>query len=831
MDVHAFTRVWRRSYLGLLLLATGWRARVTPSRRATSPASSPSVAGVSILVPERGTPDILAESLTALSSALRNIDEPHQTLIVVNGAASADYADLMARFDSAEWHFTNEPLGFNAAVELGLKHIRHEWTYLLNSDMCLDPHALQEALIHRRADVFAIASQIFFDVKERRREETGWTDFADDPHDVEIFDRLPDTAGGVRAGLYAGGGSSLFRTDLLRRYSRDSTDYAPFYYEDAEWGLRAWRDGWATRFCPRSHAQHRHRATIGKFYAPDEVERIRRRNRLLFDLRNGWTRLSTGQLLERIRRQDAKTQGELLDLSVIHRIFRARVNALRAHREGFDPRAVLENTLGATNLSRKTADPTRDETNTLRTAPLPRILWIELTSRCPFDCVFCSRKLLRGAGLHLDFGLYRRLIDELISPDIIRLNYSGESAHYPHIVEAAKLAASTGARVELVTTLAALPEHKLAGLVHSGLTRLTVSLHALEAEQFKSIYRFSSVETMRQRIEGAIELAKTTPRDLEIDFAFVAMKRNLEQLDEVAEYATRLGVSRLAVHPVIRRDPIEETFDEELANGRLRRGFISELNARIDAVGARYPQLAIESSTPELEHAALLSVEPRYFPGAIPAGAVIHSCDQDPWETIHILADGSVVSCEQRDRIMLGNLHTASLTELWHGENYRRFREDYVAARDVQCNTCPYKKVRLPADLPARFLAPDIGRTCLLDGWYADDAGDIVWSRTTSQLQMRADGRGQLKVLGYLPAGTNGKNRIEVRADGRQIATFVNRGASLQEFRIDTELNAKDRIRLEFITSDDYCPLERGDSRDSRRLGFALAEARFDTVE
>ena len=826
--MHAFARFWRRSYLGLLLWTAGVRARVAAPPR-PSPTSASNAAGVSILIPERGTPDILAQTLAALDAALRNIGEPRQTVIVVNGAARSDYADLIARFDDIEWHFVDEPLGFNAAIEFGLKHVRHEWTYLLNSDMCLDPHALQEVLIHRRADVFAIASQIFFDARERRREETGWTDFADDSNDVEIFDRLPSADDGVRAGLYAGGGSSLFRTPMLRRYVQDTSDYAPFYYEDAEWGLRAWREGWATRFCPRSQARHRHRATIGKFYAPDEVERIRRRNRLLFDLRNGWTRLSTSQLLERLRRQDAQTQTELLNLPVMHRIFHARVDALRARRAGFDPRALLENT-GA-NLAQSSVDMARDDTLAARTAPLPRILWIELTSRCPFDCVFCSRKLLRGAGLHLDFGLYRKLIGELNSPDVIRLNYSGESAHYPHIVEAAKLAASTGARVELVTTLAALPEHKLAGLVHSGLTRLTVSLHALEAEQFKDIYRFSSIDTMRQRIEGAVELAKTAPRDLDIDFAFVAMKRNLAQLEDVAAYAVGLGIRRLAVHPVIRRDPIEETFDEELENGRLRPGFIAELNTRIDAVRARYPQLAIESSTPELEHASVLSTEPHYFPGAVPPGALIHSCDQDPWETIHILADGSVVSCEQRDRIMLGNLHTASLAELWHGESYRRFREDYVAARDAQCHACPYKKVRLPAPLPARFLAPDTGRTCLLDGWYADDAGDIVWSRTTAQLQMRADGHGRLKVLGYLPGGTNGKNRIEVRADGRPIATFVNRGASLQEFRIDAEFRAKQRIRLEFITSDDYCPIERGDNRDSRRLGFALAEARFDAVE
>lgn len=825
MHMHALDRAWRYGYLYLTLaiarLAAHWPGRkhnVDDAVQATAP-------GLSILIPERGTPDLLEQTLTALDAALFQVHEPSQIVIVVNGVGESDYAGLVSRFGSAEWHFVAEPLGFNAAIEFGLKRVRHTWTYLLNSDMCLDPHALQEALIHRRVDVFAVASQIVFAEPDRRREETGWTDFTDDAHAVDIFDRAPEVDGGVRNGLYAGGGSSLFRTAPLCRYVSESADYAPFYYEDAEWGLRAWREGWATLFCPRSLARHRHRATIGKFYAADEVERILRRNRLLFDLRNAWTRLSPLQLVRRISREDTQTQAELLNLPALHRIWHARMDALRAQAAGFDPRTALPH---AGTTANRAAVAVQADTIALRTAPLPRILWIELTSRCPFDCVFCSRKLLRGAGQHLDFELYRRLIAELKSPDIIRLNYSGESAHYPHIVEATKLAASTGARVELVTTLAALPEHKLAGLVHSGLTRLTISLHTLDAEQFEDIYRFSSLATMRERIEGAIVLAKTAPRELDVDFAFVAMKRNLAQIDEIAEYAVRLGIARLAVHPVIRRDPIEETFIAELDHGHLRPTFIAELNARIGTVRARYPQLAIESSTPELEHAEPLSEEPRYFPGSIPAGAMIHSCDQDPWETIHVLADGSVVSCEQRDRIMLGNLHTASLAELWHGEAYRRFRATYASARDAHCNACPYKKVRLPAEIPRHFLAPDTGRASLLDGWYADDAEKIVWSRPAAQLQLRADGDGRIKVLGYLPAGIDGRNRIEMRVNGRQIAAFVNRGTALQEFRIDAALRAQGRIMLEFATSDDYCPMERGESRDSRRLGFALAEARFD---
>src|SRR5579872_7212650 len=88
------------------------------------------------------------------------------------------------------------------------------------------------------------------------------------------------------------------------------------------------------------------------------------------------------------------------------------------------------------------------------TAPSPRTLWIELTSRCPFDCIFCSRRLVRGVGEHMDFQLYQSLIRQLDRPELIRLNYSGESIHYPHIIEAIHLAKSTGAAVELVSAFA-----------------------------------------------------------------------------------------------------------------------------------------------------------------------------------------------------------------------------------------------------------------------------------------------------------------------------------------------------------------------------------------
>src|SRR5262249_25124484 len=75
----------------------------------------------------------------------------------------------------------------------------------------------------------------------------------------------------------------------------------------------------------------------------------------------------------------------------------------------------------------------------LTAARTPRTLWIELTSKCPLDCIFCSRKMRRGAGEHLPFGLYEELIGDLSDPRRILLNYSGESTGYPKLIPAIKV--------------------------------------------------------------------------------------------------------------------------------------------------------------------------------------------------------------------------------------------------------------------------------------------------------------------------------------------------------------------------------------------------------
>ena len=221
--------------------------------------------GISIIIPERENPAQLHDCLRSVKAACAEVAEPVETIVVVSGSSESGYREMMREYDSLRWLFSPRPLWFSGAVHKGLKAARYDWVYLLNSDMIVDSSALGSLLRWRAPNVFAISSQIFFKDPNKRREETGWTRFTGTEGPIEILDATPDDETTVRGNFYAGGGASLFQRDLLEEFARESSVYDPFYWEDVEWGTRAWRRGFQVLFCPTSKVWHEHRATTESF--------------------------------------------------------------------------------------------------------------------------------------------------------------------------------------------------------------------------------------------------------------------------------------------------------------------------------------------------------------------------------------------------------------------------------------------------------------------------------------------------------------------------------------------------------------------------------------
>lgn len=280
--------------------------------------------GISLVIPERDAPEMLAVALQSAFDALAEIDEPHQVVVVVNGAPLAKYDALVARFPTMQIVHSASPLGFSAAIHRGLACARHDWTFLMNNDMTLERRALLQLAEHRGDDVFAIAAQIFQQSRDGRREETGFTDWYVNAQGLQLFHADPGTDDHVREHLCASGGAALFRTAPLREFVRDSRCYDPFYWEDVEWSVRAQRIGMRVLFCPGARVHHLHRATTSRFYSELEIANIVERNRVLFDARNGITEYGADWLMRRVCDLDYESQRKFATPAFAAQVFARR---------------------------------------------------------------------------------------------------------------------------------------------------------------------------------------------------------------------------------------------------------------------------------------------------------------------------------------------------------------------------------------------------------------------------------------------------------------------------------------------------------------------------
>ena len=81
------------------------------------------------------------------------------------------------------------------------------------------------------------------------------------------------------------GGSSIIRKDYFLKLGGFDNIYDPFYFEDLDFGLRAWRSGYKLLWEPNCVVEHQHESTTSKFPKRHLVY-VKERNHLISVLRN-----------------------------------------------------------------------------------------------------------------------------------------------------------------------------------------------------------------------------------------------------------------------------------------------------------------------------------------------------------------------------------------------------------------------------------------------------------------------------------------------------------------------------------------------------------------
>ncbi|MFN2547194.1 MAG: glycosyltransferase [Myxococcales bacterium] len=273
--------------LGAAALAAGAVARLRPRRR-LEPAkvAGPRLASIQILNYEGR--ELLGRNLPSVLAAVAHTGQPHEVVVVDNGSTDGSVEMLREKFPQVTVVPLDRNYFFSRGNDLGVPHAKNGIIVLLNNDMRVEPDFLPPLLApFDDPDVFAVSSQIFFANKTARREETGLTRarFVDGMLEYS-HDALPERPGKMIPILWGGGGSCAFDRRKWEELGGLDTMYDPFYCEDLDLSLRAWRRGWKAVLAPESKVWHEHRATSRRFFGEDFVNEIARRNSYLLHWKN-----------------------------------------------------------------------------------------------------------------------------------------------------------------------------------------------------------------------------------------------------------------------------------------------------------------------------------------------------------------------------------------------------------------------------------------------------------------------------------------------------------------------------------------------------------------
>lgn len=270
-------------WLALLATDAAWKLL---GRRRTPPDRAPRTHAASVVIPNWNGRDLLEKYIPSVVKAMAG--HPDNEIIVIDNASTDDsVAFLQNNFPQVRVIALPKNLGFGGGSNMGFQHAKNDIVVLLNSDMEVEPDFLAPLLAgFDHPSVFAVSCQIFFQDPAKQREETGLTQGWWENGGLRVGHRTDPAVDRAFPCFYPGGGSGAFdRAKFLELGGFDPL-FHPFYVEDTDLGMQAWKRGWRVLYEPRSRVWHQHRGTIGRKFSQRFIDSTIQKNFLLWSWKN-----------------------------------------------------------------------------------------------------------------------------------------------------------------------------------------------------------------------------------------------------------------------------------------------------------------------------------------------------------------------------------------------------------------------------------------------------------------------------------------------------------------------------------------------------------------
>ncbi|MCC9137616.1 glycosyltransferase family 2 protein [Pontibacter silvestris] len=241
------------------------------------------VKGISVVIPNYNGVHLFQDTLPTVEAALQNIDKPSEIIVVDDCSTDNSVEYLQKNYPTIKVMVNRQNSGFSITSNNGIKAASYDKVLLLNSDVKLTPsYFAHQFRYFDKPDTFGVMGRII-----------GWND-----DKIQDGAKLPSFHGtkiktssnyllqdesAMKDGLYSmylSGANAFIDKEKFLHLKGFNELFSPFYVEDVELSLRAWRLGFKCYYDYSSVCQHQVSTSIKSKSKKKYVSTIYDRNKM-----------------------------------------------------------------------------------------------------------------------------------------------------------------------------------------------------------------------------------------------------------------------------------------------------------------------------------------------------------------------------------------------------------------------------------------------------------------------------------------------------------------------------------------------------------------------
>ncbi len=241
------------------------------------------IAGISAVIPNYNGEILLPQVLPTVLTALNNAGVSFEIIVVDDCSADGSIPLLREKFPGIKVVQNKINSGFSVTSNKGIHEAKYDWVLLLNSDVKLEPDYFKSLLKYtERANVFGVMGRILGWDDDTIQDGSKYPFF----HGVKIKtsgNYLLKTKQEMDDGIfsmYLSGANAFVNKKIFLEIGGLNELFSPFYVEDFELSLRAWRMGYECYYDYNAVCRHKTSVTIVSSNKKKDIKKIYNRNKM-----------------------------------------------------------------------------------------------------------------------------------------------------------------------------------------------------------------------------------------------------------------------------------------------------------------------------------------------------------------------------------------------------------------------------------------------------------------------------------------------------------------------------------------------------------------------